>query len=155
MHIQKLIVLTLSLVLSSAGALPALADKCEPTQTGDDPNCFPDPLPEPLPDLVPKLSFAPVTGSNTDAAVTLRVENQGTLEAPPGYVITVGPPIFGAGQTIADTPALLAGGSTEFFIGLARTLPLKICARVDVTDTVIEADEGNNRVCALNARPVN
>ena len=102
---------------------------------------------------MPKPIVAPVNGSNTDAAVTLRVENQGTLEAPPGYVITIGG--LGAGQTIADTPALLVGGSTEFFIGLASTLPLKICARVDVTDTVIEADEGNNRVCALNARPVN
>ncbi len=53
-----------------------------------------------------------------------------------------------AGQTIADTPALPVGGSTEFFIGLASTLAAKVCARVDVSDTVIEADEGNNYVCA-------
>ncbi|MFH0341476.1 MAG: CARDB domain-containing protein [Chromatiales bacterium] len=154
MNIHKLIVLTLSLVLSSAGPLPALADICEPNVNGKDPNCLPgDP---PLPDLVPKLIVAPVNGSNTDAAVTLRVENQGDYEAPPGYVITIRGALFlGGGQTIADTPALLAGGSTEFFIGLASTLPAKVCARVDASDTVIEADEGNNHVCALNASLVN
>ncbi len=132
---------------------PTAAQGRMPTRAvfdGRDQDCEPDPGGELLPDLVPKLIVAPVSGSST---VTLRVENQGTLDAPPGYVIRVGN--LGAGQTIADTPALPAGGSTEFFIGLASTLPLKICARVDVTDRVIEADEGNNRVCVLNASLVN